>query len=212
MANKSVTSQKKPTAYTNQNPIETVKNFGSGTIKSAKNSFKQMGTGMFDQIMGSFSPSEDYDDQFENPFLKRKPSSEKKTHLPQRKEFTVFNYQEYYENQIVKRQIKELTEGIRKEIQMLKQANSSLMGEISDIQKLTVDSLPEKPGIYHIRFLELVLSILRNIRAKVGESRTWLQAMTNKRKKRGSLFVVNSKKKGTQYSLSQELTNARSIQ
>jgi len=36
--------------------------------------------------------------------------------------------------------------------------------------------------------------------------------MVSKKKKRGSLFAVRSKKAGTQYSMSQELSNARSVQ
>ncbi|MFN3393664.1 MAG: DUF5660 family protein, partial [Candidatus Thermochlorobacter sp.] len=40
-------------------------------------------------------------------------------------------------------------------------------------------------------FLEVVLNILRALRAKVGESKTWLQAMMSKKKKRGDkLFLI----------------------
>jgi hypothetical protein len=72
--------------------------------------------------------------------------------------------------------------------------------------------LPEKPGIYHVRFLEIIVNVLRALRAKINESSTWMQALTSKKKKRGSLFAVRAKKKGTQYSLSQELSSARSVQ
>lgn len=141
------------------------------------------------------------------------PSREaKKPTSSQRREFSLFNYQQYYELEIVKKEIKQLTEAIRKEIEFIKKADSTLIQEVKDIQKLSLESLPEKPGIYHIRFFEIILSILRTLRAKIGESRTWLQAMVSKRKKRGSLFVVRSKKKGTLYSLSQELQTARSVQ
>lgn len=124
----------------------------------------------------------------------------------------VFNYSEYYEDTLVKKQIKELTEQIRREIEALKKADASLIREVKDIEKLTINELPEKPGVYHVRFLEIVLNILRVLRAKVGESKTWLQALMSRKKKRGSLFVVRSKKQGTQYSLSQELQSARSVQ
>ena len=129
-----------------------------------------------------------------------------------RKEFSLFSYNQYYENELVKKQIKELIEQVRKEIQMLKKAENSLLTDIKDAEKLTVDQLPEKQGVYHIRFMEVILTILRSLRAKVGESRTWLQAMVTKRKKRGSLFLSLSKKKGTQFSLSQELQSSRSVQ
>ncbi len=129
-----------------------------------------------------------------------------------RKEFSLFSYNQYYEREIVKKQIKELTEQVKKEIQLLKKAESSLLSDIKDVDKISAEQLPEKPGVYHIRFLEVILTILRSLRAKIGESRTWLQAMTSKKKKRGSLFLSLSKKKGTQFSLSQELQTTRAVQ
>jgi hypothetical protein len=136
----------------------------------------------------------------------------KKTPQKRGQEFSLFNYQEYYENNLIKNQIKELSEAIRKEISLVKKADQSLIEEISEAQKISLETLPDKAGVYHVRFLEIVLKLLQSVRAKIGESRTWLQAMMSKKKKRGSLFASLSKKKGTQYSLSQEISSARSIQ
>ncbi|MEK7177564.1 MAG: DUF5660 family protein, partial [Patescibacteria group bacterium] len=111
-----------------------------------------------------------------------------------------------------KKQIAELTQAIKKEIDMIKEADASLINDVRDVENLTINGLPEKVGIYHIRFLELVLNILRTLRAKVGESRTWMSALMSKKAKRGSAFAVRSKKSGTQYSMSQELSNSRSVQ
>jgi hypothetical protein len=156
--------------------------------------------GVFDQFFG--------DEGFEQYGYPR----EKEPAPKPKQEFKLFNYQEYYERELIKKQIKELTEQIRKEIEFIKKSNASLLIQVKDIERLTVESPPDKPGIYHIRFLEIVLAILRTLRAKIGESKTWLQALISKKKKRGSLFLVLSKKQGTQYSLSQELQAARSIQ
>jgi hypothetical protein len=131
--------------------------------------------------------------------------------LPQRLEFTVFRNEDYEEKYVIPQEIKRLTEEIRKEIAAIKQSNKALLSQVADIEKTTLQSLPDKPGIYHVRFLEILLSFLRNLRAKVGEAKTWLAAMQTKRKKRGSLFLALSKKKGTQYSLSQELQTARGV-
>jgi hypothetical protein len=131
---------------------------------------------------------------------------------PIRKEFSLFSYQEYYERELVKKQIKELVEQIRKEIELIKKADKTLLNQVSEIEHITVEQLPEKPGIYHVRFLEIILNILQSLRQKIGESKTWLSAMISRKKKRGSLFLALSKKKGTQYSLSQELQTARSVQ
>jgi len=198
------------TRSTNTNSIESLKDLGKSVAGNAVDSIKNLGTGMFDQIMGNFDDNQDKNNYNESLF--NRPKEKEANPLPQRKEFTIFNYQEYYESQIVRNQIKELSELIRKEIAMLRKSNDSLLNEVSDIEKLAIEQFPDKPGIYHVRFMEIVLSILRSLRAKVGESRSWMQALMSKKKKRGSLFVVQSKKKGTQYSQSQELSTARAVQ
>ena len=158
-----------------------------------------------DHIFGNFS-EQPYQESQTNTHQEKKQASE------QRQEFSIFSYRNYYETEVVKKQIKELTEQVKKEIAYIKKADTGLANNIADIEKLTIESLPEKPGIYHIRFLEIILRILKSLREKIGESRTWLTAMISRKKKRGSLFLSLSKKKGTQYSLSQELTTARSVQ
>src|SRR3989338_4307476 len=192
---------KKSQKTQNQNTIETLKNLGGHMAKNTASEFKKIGTGIFDQFFGNSNSSEYPSDKEEFGF----PGQETKVKSQTRKEFSLFNFQDHYEHEIVKRDIKNLSEQIKKEIEMIKKAESSLLNEVKDIQKMTLESLPEKPGIYHVRFFELILSILRTVRAKIGESRTWMQAMITKRKKRGSLFASLSKKKGTKYSLSQEI-------
>jgi len=199
------TSHKKASAVAN-NTLETLKNLGSSTVQNTVDSFKKLGAGMFDQLIGA---NQNHEDSQEGQTNQKK---ETKKSIGQRKEFTVFNYQEYYEFKLVKDQIKMLTEAIKKEIDAIKLADRSMLAEITDIEKISINSLPEKPGVYHVRFLEIVLNLLRTLRLKIGESKTWLNALVSKKKKRGSLFAALSKKKGTQYSLSQELQSSRSIQ
>lgn len=185
-----------------KNPLETLREMGTNSAKKTADAFDKIGDGALDQIFDS--PE---DDEFAPNF----PGKQEKN-TPKKQEAKVFNYNEYYEQTLVKKQIKELTEQIRREIEALKKADHSLVQQVKDIEKLTINDLPEKPGIYHVRFLEVVLSILKVLRAKVGESKTWLTAMMSRRKKRGSLFAARSKKSGTQYSMSQELQSARSVQ
>ena len=190
----------------NKNPLEAVHELGSSTVQSATDEFKKIGSGMFDQFFGGG----DNDNEKAEELSRFKHEGVQKPSKKQ--EFKLFNYGEYYENELVKRQIKELSELIKKEVEMIKKADASLLNEVKDIHNLTLDALPNKVGIYHVRFLEIVLNILRTLRQKIGESRTWLQALMSKKKKRGSLFMARSKKQGTQYSLSQEISNARSVQ
>ncbi|OQY65782.1 hypothetical protein B6D29_03610 [Microgenomates bacterium UTCPR1] len=188
-----------------KNPLETIRDLRVGTVKKAANTIGNIGGGMVDQLFGG-GYQEESDDEKLSFFQEEIKKNSKK------RENRVFNYNEYYEDTLVKRQIKELTELIKKEIEALKKSNDSLLNEVKDVEKLTINALPEKPGVYHIRFLEIILNILRVLRAKVGESKTWMQALISRKKKRGSLFAVRSKKAGTQYSLSQELQLTRSVQ
>ncbi|MFA6081744.1 MAG: DUF5660 family protein [Patescibacteria group bacterium] len=201
--NSKVKSQK----YTEKNPLESLRDLGTSTAKNTADAFGKIGGGMLDQFFGGTDNDENKDFGDELNFKKELDKAKGK-----KQEVKVFNYQEYYENTLIKKQIQELTEAIKKEIEMIKRADASLINDVKDVENLTINGLPEKPGIYHIRFLELVLNILRTLRAKVGESKTWLQALMSKKKKRGSAFAVRSKKQGTQYSMSQELSNSRSVQ
>lgn len=201
-ANTPVSARKKGSNLTHKNTLETIKDLSSSVAQNTSDSFKNIGSGIFEQLFGA-APEKNPD--FSQNWEKKAPKKPKQ-------EFRLFNYQNYYENNIIKNQIKELTQIIKKEIDSIKTSDKSLIQEVSDIQNIAINALPEKPGIYHVRFLELLLSILKTVRLKISESRTWLQAMVSKKKKRGSLFASISKKKGTQYSLSQELSTARSIQ
>lgn len=201
---KLISNQKSQSTLPYKNPLESLRDLGTNSAKKTADAFGKIGGGMLDQFFGNYESDEE---EFgPKSFSKELKKAQKK------QEMKVFNYNEYYEDTLVKKQIKELTQEIRREIEALKKADASLIQEVKDIEKLTIDELPGKPGVYHVRFLEIVLNILRVLRAKVGESKTWLQALMSRKKKRGSLFVVRSKKQGTQYSLSQELQSARSVQ
>ncbi|MDH7476560.1 MAG: DUF5660 domain-containing protein [Microgenomates group bacterium] len=184
------------------NTLEAINDFkNQGTI-DGKSSVKNF----FGNFFNQFNP--DYG-SYEQPFF---PNQEKVAPKPQRKEFTVFRFQEHYEDVEVKRQIKELLKIIRQEVVAIKKTNDYLIQDVQEIEKITLESVGEKPGVYHVRFLEIILSILKALRMKIGESKSWLEALKTKRKKRGSLFLALSKKKGTQFSLSKELQSARSVQ
>lgn len=203
-------SQVQKRATLKKNTLETLSDIhpSIGKKQSIGGSFADLGGGIVNQLFGIQDTGAERGLGAENV----KSQTQEKARKPLRKEFTLFNYNKYYEQEVVKNQIKQLTEAVKKEIDMFKQANASLMAEVKDVQNSAINEIGEKVGIYHIRFLELVLSLLRTLRAKVGESRTWMQALMSKKKKRGSLFAINSKKKGTQYSMSQELTITRSVQ
>jgi hypothetical protein len=196
----------KPQNYLQNNPLETFKGVSGSIAKNSAKAFGDIGAGigngMLDALTGkageNFAHKENQSQSAEQPSTFKKKTEFK----------TLFDFREQQEIQM----IKELTKKSHEEVMALKKANAIMAEEVKDIEKLTINAMPDKPGVYHIRFLEIVLSILRTLRAKIGESSTWLQALSSKKKKRGSAFSQMAKKKGTQFSLSQELQLARNGQ
>lgn len=174
------------------------------TAKLSADALSGIGKGIFDQLINSDAINEKYPD-FKNEV---EEESENAMNLERG---TLFSFSKIEEERQIE-EIKELIKALRNEVENIKRADKALLAEVRDIEKLTLDSMPEKVGIYHIRFLELILQVLRSLRLKIGESKTWMHALISKKKKRGSAFAVRSKEKGTQYSLSQEQQITRNVQ
>lgn len=124
---------------------------------------------------------------------------------------TLFTKVSHYESSTRESDIENLRytlEQLRSEVRAIKAESSGLTAEIESIEKAVLQNLPNSVGIYHVRYYELILRYLRNVRAKVSEARTWLMAVRTK-KARG--YAANSKTKGSSYSQSQELQVARSV-
>lgn len=193
-----------------KNPLETIADLGSSSLRQTAQELGGIAGGVFDQFMGE----NDYDDDEYEYDLPHK--EQQKTEPSKKKEAKpVFRFHEHHENFTVKQEIAEiqqLIEQVKQEIKMIKQQNQAMLAEVSDVEKLTLSSSKEGSKPYDASFLEVILSLLRTIRLKIGESNTWLQAMVSKRKKRGSAFAARSKSMGTQYSLSQELQVTRNVQ
>lgn len=180
-----------------------LRNLGQSFVEEAGNAVSKFGSDFFDQFFGT--TPENNKEQPQN-----QPQIEQNFRPIGNERITVFSLREQRESREIQ-QIKELLKQIKKEIQAIKQADAALKEQLKDAEKLTIEVDP-KSGTYHINFLEVVLKLLHTARMKISESGAWLNAMQSKRKKRGSAFAVNSKKHGTQYSQSQELTPTRAIQ
>jgi predicted transcriptional regulator len=125
--------------------------------------------------------------------------------------FSLGTHAETVEKPQLINEIQSKIQEIQAEVKDLKAHSEGLSAEVEQVERAALQSLPEKPGVYHVRYLELLLQFLKGIKAKVGEARTWLSAMQSKKAKRGSAFAARSKKQGTQYSLSQELSASRNV-
>ena len=191
-----------------KNPIETIADLGSSSLRQTAQELGGIAGGVFDQFMGENDYDYDEHDTTKHEQHKAEPAKKKESK-------PVFRFHEHHENHTVKQEIAEiqqLIEQVKQEIKMIKQQNQAMLAEVKDVEKLTLGSSQESSKPYDSSFLEVILSLLRTIRLKIGESNTWLQAMVSKRKKRGSAFAVRSKQQGTQYSLSQELQVTRNVQ
>ncbi len=199
MFTKQSNAGKKLPSLTQKNTVEAISDSRSSSIvDKAAQGMVDFGSNVFDQMFGNFeqSSSQGYPEQ-------------RQQRTPEKIKGNLFHYSEHRETQVVPKEIQTLTEQIRNEVKSL---SREVTEAVKDAEKLSIETLSEKPGIYHIRLLEVILNLLKSLRAKVGESRTWMEAMITKKKKRGSLFAVRSKKLGTQYSLSEEQKVVRSTQ
>ena len=154
-------------------------------------------TTFLDQLFGKPSHSIEETKQLPNveKSPKRKPAETLIFHYMSRTE----SYQEASNNA----QIKEIVKRLKEQVVLLEKSETSFTTEIS---KIKVEQLPQKPGVYYILFFEWLISLVSQLRAKVEEGKTWLTAMTTKKKKVG--YWKMYKKHGTTFGLSNERTLA----
>lgn len=185
-----------------RNTAEIISDVGTAAVDKTVKTAMDVTTGMLDQFFGNAD---------KKPSFEPRPyQNEQRPTAPERKKANVFSFSEYRESEMVPKQIEHLQGQILRDAKVLEKAAPTTSKEA---QKLVLQiSTPEKSGVYLIRLLEGVMNLLRAMRIDTSRSGNWSEAMQSKKKKRGSAFAVRSKSQGTQYSQSQELTNARSIQ
>lgn len=112
------------------------------------------------------------------------------------------------------RQLDAIYEELEREIKRYAEAQNKLDQNIINLQKLIIEERTNKrkSGAYAFSIAEIGKMILKTALINVSDSNNWMEALMSKRKKRGSLFATRSKKQGTQYSMSQELSLTRSVQ
>ncbi len=113
----------------------------------------------------------------------------------QSQEKEVFNAKE----KAIKEQIGQIMSQLKVEVMRLQQQTAELTGEVKAI---TVETMPAKPGAYHLNYFEWVISMLRDLRKKVSESRMWLKMWSKKKQQKG--YWAMFKKHGTSFAMSDE--------
>ena len=195
--------EKNPYEQFDSTPSNAVSSFGKNIASEINKTF---GKGLVDSFFNNENNETlNNDNTIRYPEVQRRQPSV-------RREFNVFTRVEHFESKERPRELEYLHKQIVQEVKEIKAANAALMSEIRDIDNLTVENMENKDGVYYVRFLELIISILKTLRMKINESRTWLGAVNARAKKRGAAFGARAKKHGTSFSLSQELSTARSVQ
>lgn len=115
--------------------------------------------------------------------------------LLQQKEQEIYNSKE----KLVQSQVANLMKELAVEVTRLQQQTAELTAEV---HAATVETLPAKPGVYHLNFFDWVIGTLRDLRKRVNESRLWLNMWTQKKRQKG--YWQQFSKHGLKFAMSDE--------
>lgn len=93
-------------------------------------------------------------------------------------------------------------------IEIKQLANSSELLK-KQVEVVTVEQATQKPGKYHVNFLEQMLSFIRDARMNVENSLAWFSALRSKKAARQ--YGAMTKKHGTGFTLSNERNAATQV-
>lgn len=202
MADKKPKKQTKQ--YVDPNPIEAIRDIGSGVAQSTQDLAKGMVTDWWEQMLGTGAYSEkskekkggDLQEGQEINLAENKKQTFVEPALNYRREILGGEKKIQQEStRVIEMQIREI-------IVELKKLTSSSKELQVQFKQATVEQLPVNPGKYHINFFEWLLITIKTARMRVEESANWLSMFSSKKKKRQywSMF----KKHGTTFGLSNE--------
>lgn len=182
-------TKKKTSSPTSDSLFEQFRSIPSGTGKSLKNDLIKGGTRTAWSQFWGVESSGSFEDIKQPERIERKEPIRRRGYEI-RQEIVLFSQQE-------QKTATEI-EAIRRELEMIIKTIKEVDFEV---QKAVME-IPVKPGVYHVRFLERIKQLLKLIREKLEDSRTWLKLSVSKKKQRG--YWALYKKKGTSFGLSSE--------
>lgn len=197
---------KKKTFIPADNPIEQMKDIGAGMVRDLTEvpaslldtALEQIGVkpqkqrlaGEIDLQSGHHKTTEKIDQAQTSVDAKLH-----QLHAVQSQEKEVFSAKQ----KALEGQIGQIMRELQKEVMQLQKQTSELTGEV---RAITVETMPAKPGAYHLNYFEFVISMLRDLRKRVSESRLWLQMWAKKKQQKG--YWAMFKKHGTSFAMSDE--------
>ncbi len=196
--------QKKQKVYTNQNAVETAKNIGSDVVQkvnteliggTASTAMEQIGLSPRKQN-ASFSGEID--------LTQMTASNTGEIQVNQNTRPGIVHAENIItEAQILVKKERQQTQAeIARVLQELKLLATAVKSFEHEVAKVTLEAPPKNAGVYHKHFFEWLISMIRDMRKKVSESKTWLSVFQSKKKKRGYWYMF--KKHGTSFALSDE--------
>lgn len=93
-------------------------------------------------------------------------------------------------------QIRGNIEMILLELKKLKESSDEMESAFKDV---VIDDVPQKPGIYHLRFFEGFLKIVVKLREKVDDASVFAKLFKGRKQERS--YSAMAKKKGTSFTL-----------
>lgn len=201
------TKQKKQKVYANQNAVETAKNIGSDVVQKVNTELiGGAAKSVFEQIGITPRNPQASPDNFSGEINLSQVTASNAGEININQ--TVRPGIVHQENIITEAQIliqkdhQQTQAEIQHVLQELKLLASSVKSFENEVAKVTLETQPKNAGIYHKHFFEWLISMIRDMRKKVCESRNWLAVFNQKKKKRG--YWQMFKKHGTSFAMSDE--------
>lgn len=160
--------------------------------------------GFSQQLKGLINPSNMLEQMFGGSSQETYRPSKEKQYSPQKRETLLFSRQITEQENQIQNEVRMLLKQLKEQVTVLEKSEKALTSEISRIK---VEQLPNKTGIYYLRFFEWLITIVRQLRMKVEEGRTWLEAFSKRKVKKIGYWKMY-KKHGTTFGLSHERTLA----
>jgi hypothetical protein len=195
----------KPKAFKNNkysNVIESLKDVGSGTVKSVKEDFiNKIPTDVMDQLFGSNTAKNTSGEIIPGESLEFR-----EVLSGVREEKEILQKQISFEKRLFeeeKIQVQKKTNELRVQLKVVMDEVFVLSKTTQDLgQEIQIATMqaPIEPGVYHVIFFEKLLEFIKSFRKKIEEASVWLHA-TNKRAEKKN-YWSKFKKHGGKFLLS----------
>lgn len=196
----------------NNNPIEIIKDFGLGVVKTAASDIiggvfnsatEQLGLSPKNpQVEGTLEPNTSY--QFDQITQKEEPKEE--MWFGEKKPLRSVDQIEQLVSNTVEIDIQKSINEVLRELKILAKTVKEVTHET---QNISVEQAPIRGGKYHVIFFEWILKLIKSAKQKVSESNTWLCAFKSRKQQKG--YWQMFKKHGTSFGMSSERSVASSV-